>query len=176
MGSHIEVGRATVDGEQVAETRPAPTTLVLRRGVRAHSTATIRLSWRLHVGRRADRIGRWDDGVRLGSFFPILPWDPRRGWITDPPAQILGESSTSPTADFDVSVRTPCGYRTFVSGTPVATGRWRAHAVRDVAVAVGRFLSVSGTTHAPGLVAVTVAAAPGTQVARDVLSLAEKSL
>ena len=175
-GAHLDVGRATVDGKRVAATRPAPTTLVLRQTVRADSTVTIRLPWRLHVLRRADRIGRWAGGLRLGSFFPILPWDPRRGWITEPPAQILGESSTSPTADFDVTVRTPRGYRAFASGTPFAPGRWHAHAVRDFAVAVGRFVTLSATTHAPRRVTVAVAADPRTQVARDVLSLATRSL
>src|SRR5436305_5872791 len=63
-GAHLDIGRAVVDGERVAQTRPAPTTLVLQHGTRAHSTVTIRLPWRLHVPRRADRIGRWAGGVR----------------------------------------------------------------------------------------------------------------
>jgi hypothetical protein len=174
--SRIDVGRATVDGAAVDEVRRSPTMLILGRGLEANETVTIRLPWRLHVPRSPERIGRWATGARLGSFFPILPWDPKRGWITDPPAQILGEASTSPTADFEVTVRTPHGYRAFVSGTEVTRGRWRAHAVRDVAVGIGRFVTATGTAHAPNAVTVRVAAASKTQTPRDILALAKASL
>lgn len=175
-GSHLDAGRATVDGTAVPAVRISPTTLALQHGVRAGQTVTIRLPWRLHVPKRQDRIGRWAGGVRLGSFFPILPWDPRRGWLTDPPARILGESSTSPTADFDVTVTAPRGYTAFASGTPTAKGRWHASAVRDVAVAVGRFVTAVVTARAPNPVTVRVAAAPGTQDPGNLLTLAVVSL
>src|SRR5256885_2286116 len=84
---------------------PQPRTLGLRVSLRAGQTITVHLPWRLRVpiGAR-DRISRYAGGIRLGSFFPVLAWDPRRGWVTDPPARILAESSTTPTADFDVHV------------------------------------------------------------------------
>ena len=82
-----------------------------------------------------DRISRFRGGLLLGSFFPILAWDARRGWVRDPPARIVAESSTSPIADFAVHVRVPSGLTALVS---------EGHAVRDIAIAVGRFSIASG--------------------------------
>jgi hypothetical protein len=175
-GSNLDVRSVRVDGVRVRGRMPSPTTMVLPHGVARNQTATIRLAWRLRVARSADRIGRWQTGLRLGSFFPILPWDAKRGWLIDPAARILGESSTSPTADFDVRVRAPAGYTAVVSGTPASPGRWHARAVRDVAVAVGRFRPAVGTVHVPNAVTVRVEAAPHTQVPRDILTVAANSL
>jgi hypothetical protein len=93
----------------------------------------------------------------MGSFFPILEWEPGAGWVTEPPTTRFAEASTAPTADFDVTVTTPPGYGVVASGTPDRPGHWTATAVRDVAVAVGRFTTVTGTAHAPDPVEVTVA-------------------
>src|ERR1051325_5866022 len=135
-GSKLEVGDASADGKKLPAARPDPTTLVLRTTVRAGATITVHLPWKLTVpfGAR-DRISRFPSGVPLGSFYPVLAWDPRRGGVTDPPARILSESSTTPTADYDVHVEAPRGMQAVVSGTEVGPGRWHAHAVRDVGVA-----------------------------------------
>ena len=129
--------------------RPDPTTLVVRlRGDR--QTVHVRIPWTLHVPRAGfDRITRFDGGTLLGSFFPILAWDARRGWVTDPPAKILAESSTTPVADFTVHVHAPPGLAAVAS---------EGHAVRDVAVAVGRFTFATATV---GGVHVRVAVARG---------------
>jgi Peptidase family M1 domain len=172
-GSRLEVGHATTGaGTQLTARRPDPTTLVLRVRLRAGEPITVRLPWELHVPRtRSDRIARFRDGVRLGSFFPILAWDPRRGWLTDPPTRIVAETSTSPIADFDVRVTVPAGLRAFASGSPVGPRHWHAMAVRDVAVAAGRFAVVTGTAHAPEPVTVRVAVADGAQAPRRVLRI-----
>jgi Peptidase family M1 domain len=176
-GTRLDVGAATSAGRVLRARRPDPTTLVLAASLKAGQSITVRLPWRLTVpSESGDRIGRFRDGVRLGSFFPLLAWDPRRGWVRDPPARILAESSTSPTADFDVHVTLPPRMRALVSGSPVGPHRWRAHAVRDVALAVGRFRIVTGAARAPKPVTLRIAVAGGAQVGRDVLSVARRAL
>ena len=159
-GSQLVVGDATAGGKTLPAARPDPTTLVLHATLGAGQTITVHLPWKLTVPLEArDRISRFTSGIRLGSFFPVLAWDPRRGWVTDPPARILSESSTTPTADFDVHVEAPHGMQAIVSGTQVAPGRWHAHAVRDVGVAAARFAVVTAIAHAPRPVTVRVAVA-----------------
>ncbi|HYY04448.1 MAG TPA: M1 family aminopeptidase [Gaiellaceae bacterium] len=177
-GMRLTVGPAS-DGEHrpLPVRRPDPTTLVIPAALRAGESITVRLPWHLRVPRTGiDRIARFRNGIRLGSFFPILPWDPRRGWVTDPPTRILAETSTSPVADFDVRVTAQRGARVVASGSPVGPGRWHATALRDFAVAAGRFKLVTGTARAPGPVTVRVAVAGRAQVPRDVLGLAIRTL
>jgi Peptidase family M1 domain len=159
-GQRLDVGPVTENGRRLNAGRPIPTMLVVRLGrtLSPGSSVTVALPWTLQVpGRARDRISAFPGGLRLGSFFPILAWDPDRGWVTDPAARILSESSTTPTADFDVRVRVPRGTRAVVSGDPAGHGRWRARAVRDVAVAVGPFRLRAVTAHAPKAVTVRVA-------------------
>jgi Peptidase family M1 domain len=156
-GARLDIGTVTVDGRPARVVRPDPTTVAVRPGrtLAAGSQVDVRLPWRLRLPvTHEDRISSFGSGLRLGSFFPLLTWDDRRGWVTDPPALILGESSTSPTADFDVRVHVPPGFTALVSA-----GR----AVRDVAVAVARFRVTEGVAHAPQPVTVRVAIAPGAQ-------------
>ena len=85
-----------------------------------------------------DRLARVGTAVRLGSFFPLLPWQPGVGWDTDPPTRLLGRGvSRRPSADFAVRVRVPAGLDVIATGAPSAGGDWRATAVRDFALAVG---------------------------------------
>ena len=156
-GSRLDVGPVTSSGRRLPVARPDPTTLTVRLGrtLTAGSHIEVAMPWRLRLpGRNYDRISSFAGGVRLGSFFPLLAWDPRRGWATDPPARILGESSTSPTADFGVRVRVPRGFTALVSD---------GHAVRDVAVAVARFRITEAVAHAPHPVSVRVGIAPGSR-------------
>ena len=177
-GARLTAGAPTNGtGGRLATSRPDPTTLVVHKPLRAGQSITVRLPWRLRVPRTgSDRIARFRNGLRLGSFFPILAWDPRRGWVTDPPTRILAETSTSPVADFDVRITAPAGARVVASGSPIRPGRWRATAVRDFAVAAGRFKVVTGTARAPNPVTVRVAVAGGAQVPRDVLALTIRTL
>jgi peptidase M1-like protein len=176
-GSRIETGNVTSDGRGLRTQRPDPTTLVVRLGrtLETGSKVTVRVPWRLHIPfTRFDRNGSFDGGVRLGSFFPILAWDARRGWVTDPPAGILAESSTSPAADFDIRVRAPRGLRAVVPGARVGPERWHVRAVRDVPLAVGRFRVATTVAHAPNPVTVRVAVTSGS--AAEPLALAKRAL
>jgi hypothetical protein len=153
-GSRLEVSGVRAE-------RPDPTTLVVRRVVPAHRHVTVRLSWRLVLptGHR-DRIARFGDGLRLGTFLPLLAWDDRRGWLTDPPAQILGETAATPAADFDLRVHAPAGYRVLATGAPLGGGRFHARAVRDVGLAVGRFHVQAATEHRVTIRVASIGAAP----------------
>jgi hypothetical protein len=159
-GQRLDVGVVRQEGRRLAVGRPDPTTLVVHLGrqLAPGESVAVSMPWSLRVGGGGpDRIARFDGGVRLGSFFPILSWDPDRGWIVDPPARFLAESSTTPAADFDVHVRAPRGARVLVSGDPAGNGVWHARAVRDVAVAVGPFRVRAVAAHAPAPVRVRVA-------------------
>ena len=115
--------------------------------------------------------------ARLGSFFPLLAWNPGEGWQTDPPSSIGWEAWTSPTADFDVKVTAPRGLQVLASGEQVSSGRWRVHGVRDFALAVGRLTVVHGTAAAPGRVRLIVGVERGTRAsARRYLGWARAAL
>jgi hypothetical protein len=66
------------------------------------------------------------------------------GWAREPATTILGESSTSPAADFDWSLTVPDGLSVLGSGEP-EQGRWKATAMRDLGISVGRFTLAEGT-------------------------------
>ena len=104
-GTKLEAGPVTLDGaEPVPGEQPDPTTLVvpLGRTLPAGTSIEASLPWRLVLpGAIDDRISRSGDAVRLGTFFPLLAWEPGAGWALEPPTTILGEASTSPAADHD---------------------------------------------------------------------------
>ena len=177
-GSQLDVGDATANGRTLPASRPDPTTLVLQVPLRAGQSVEVHLPWRLRVPLDArDRVSRFAGGIRLGSFFPVLAWDPRRGWITDPPARILAESSTTPASDFDVRVDAPAGLEALASGTKVGADHWHAHGVRDVALAVARFRVVTRIVHAPRPVLLRVAVARTSNVqGSTVLRMATRAL
>ena len=54
----------------------------------------------------------------------------------------------------------PSGLRALASGQQVRPGEWRAHAIRDFTLALGRFAIVNGTAHLPAPVGVTVGVEP----------------
>jgi Peptidase family M1 domain len=138
-------------------TRPNPTTLIVHLGrtLGAGSRVTVTVPWRLRMPRtHLDRIARFGDGIRLGTFLPLLAWDDRRGWLLDPPARILAESAATPAADFDVRVAAPRGFAVVATGVRYGGNRFKARAVRDVALAIGHFRMQSA--HA-GAVTVRVA-------------------
>jgi Peptidase family M1 domain len=177
QGSRLDAGPVTSQGRKLRARRPDPTTLVVRpdQPLAAGSEITVHMPWRLRIPDvRFDRNARFAGGLRLGTFFPLLAWDPRRGWVTDPPARILGESSTAPAADFDIAVKVPRGLRAVVTGDPAGAGRWHAEAVRDVALAVGRFRIASTIAHAPHDVVVRVATVRGSSAGP--LKLAKSAL
>ena len=164
VGSGITVGSATVDGAPRQVELPDPTTAVipLGRSVEPGARLAIRLEWALRVGGPVnDRISRQNESLRLGSFVPLLAWQPGVGWATEPPTSGFAESTTSATADWRFTVAVPEGFDVVASGEQSGAGVHVAEAARDIAVAVGRFSGASAVAQAPGPVTVTVSVHDG---------------
>jgi hypothetical protein len=141
------------------------TTLVVRTGadLAAGRSVDVALPWRLTLpGLINDRIARSGEAVRLGTFFPLLAWEPGVGWALEPPTSGFAEASMLPTADFAASVTVPDGLSVLASGVPDGQGRWTATAVPDFALSVGRFATASAAVAAPDPVQVTVGVHAGT--------------
>ena len=166
VGAHLDVGGVTVDGAEAPTTLANATTLVIPGNRAAGQGVDIAMSWHLTLpGAVNDRVARIGDAVRLGSFFPILPWESGVGWDDEPPPPQFAEASTAPTADFDVTVTTnPADLGVLASGAQDRPGHWVATAVRDFAMSTGRFAIATATAHVPDPVAVTVGASAGTGV------------
>ena len=100
-GSHLAVSDVRLGGRPAKTSLPDPTLLVVRGGNQFAAGAPVRVSMRFRLSVPAavlDRLARAGGSVRLGSFFPLLPWEPGVGWDTDPPTTSLTETSSSPTA------------------------------------------------------------------------------
>ena len=156
-GSHLAVSDVRLGARPAATSLTDPTTLVVRRGRPFATGVPVHVSMRFRLSVPAgvvDRLARAGGSVRMGSFYPLLPWEPGVGWDTDPPTTSLAETSSSPTADYTVRLHLPAGTTALATGDPGAGGVWRAQAVRDFAVAVGRFRQATVTVHAPAPVRV----------------------
>ncbi len=169
VGTSITVGPVT---ERIGSTDPVervtrlddPTTLVveLGRSVPPGTAVMVSVPWRLEVGGTVnDRISRQAGSLRLGSFVPLLAWEPGVGWARQPPTSGFAEATSSPTADWTLAIDVPEGNAVIASGVEVGPGRWEADGARDVAVSVGRFSVVSATAMAPHPVEVSVAVHDG---------------
>lgn len=165
-GTRLDVGPVTSPGGPLPSERPDPTTLVvpLPRELPPGATVEVGLPWHLEVPNSApDRLSHDGDSLRLGSFFPMLAWEPGVGWATEPPTSGYAEASTAPIADFDMTVTVPAESTIIGTGRVGGGGHWRVEAVRDVAIAVGRFTTVTAEADAPDPVTVTVGVAPGVE-------------
>ncbi|HZQ26703.1 MAG TPA: hypothetical protein VFA94_03290 [Acidimicrobiales bacterium] len=146
-GARLDVPEVRVGAHPATLERPDPTTLVVRltsplaAGQEVGASAPFTLTLPKPVD---DRISRTGDAVRLGSFFPILAWEPGVGWATEPAVSGFAEASTAPTADFAASVTVPPGFDVLATGVPDGSGRWFAPAVSDFALSVGHFKEVRG--------------------------------
>jgi hypothetical protein len=179
-GARLDVGEVYLGSSAPVPTeRPDATTLVvpLDSPLAAGETIEVTVPFRLTLpGPVNDRISRRGDTVRLGTFHPLLAWEPGVGWATPPPTALFAEATSSPVADWSMSVTVPDGLTVFASGALV-DGRWRATAMREVAVAVGRFRVVEGIAGAPQRVPVTVAVETGmTDDANAYLNTAVRTL
>jgi hypothetical protein len=164
VGTAIELGAVEVAGRPAPVSQPDPTTAVIELGrwVAPGEAITLRVPWRLTVGGPVnDRISRQAGSLRLGSFLPLLGWEPGVGWSIDPPTSGFAESTSSPTARWSLAVDVPDGFDAVVTGTEVEPGRWEVDAARDVAVSVGRFTVTTATAMAPDPVEVVVAVHDG---------------
>ena len=161
-GSKLEAGPVTIDGQAAASQQPNATTLVVPHTVAANQSVDVSVPWHLTLpGPNRDRIARVRDNVRLGSFFPILAWEPGVGWAIDPPTKVHGETATTPTADFTAHITVPPGYDVLATGVPDGNGTWSAPAVGDFAMTVGHFTKATATVNAPNPVQITVGVEAG---------------
>jgi hypothetical protein len=157
-GATLDVPEVRIGAHPATLERPDPTTLVVRltapltAGQEVGVTAPFTLTLPEPVD---DRVSRTGDAIRLGSFFPILAWEPGVGWATEPAVSGFAEASTAPAADFTASITVPDGFDVLATGVPDGSGRWYAHAVPDFALSVGHFTKAQGKA---GPVDVTVAA------------------
>lgn len=156
-GARLDITGVRVDGRPVPWQVPDLTTLEAPTTTAAGNTVRASVDWRLTLpGAAQDRVSRSGDAVRLGSFFPILAWEPGVGWAREPPTSGFAEASTAATADFTAKVTVPEGLTVLATGVPDGAGTWRAEAVPDFALSVGRFTTATAVAHAPGDVQVTV--------------------
>jgi hypothetical protein len=163
-GARLSVAGVRLDGRPAATARPDPTTLVVGAGgsYPAGHTVHVAMRFRLRLpGAVEDRLARIGAAARLGSFFPVLPWEPGVGWDLDPPTRILAEASSTPVADFAVRVALPPGLQALATGVPGPDGVWRARAVRDFALAVAHFHQAAAIAGAPARVRVVAGVAAG---------------
>jgi hypothetical protein len=147
-GAHLSAGPVTVDGAPVSSSQPDPTTMVvpLNRSLAAGSSVVAAMPWQLTLpGAVKDRLAHTSDSARLGSFFPLLPWEPGVGWAADPPTSVFAEATTSPAADFDLTVTVPPGLTVLATGVNDGPGHWSAEAVPDIGMSVGVFALATGT-------------------------------
>ena len=145
-GGVISVTAVRVGGETVQGQQPDVTTFVVPRAVNPGDNLAVSLDFAMALPRPVnDRISRSNDAVRLGSFFPILAWEPGVGWATDPATSAFAESSTVANADFTADITVPTGLDVLATGVN-RNGQWVAENVPDFAVSVGRFRTVAGTS------------------------------
>lgn len=157
-GANLNTGPVRVGGHERPSRLDGVTVLVVDTGpLDAGRTVELSMPWRLTLpGRINDRISRDGDAVRLGSFFPILAWEPGVGWATDPPSTGFAEASTTVVSDFTASVTVPAGLSVLASGVGVGGGRYVAEAAPDFALSIGRFATETRRVNAPNPVDVTV--------------------
>lgn len=154
----------TVDGAPrgVTANLPDPTTLEVAGPFLAGQRVEAHVAWRLQLGAEGDdRLGRGLGWARMGSFLPLLAWEPGVGWATEPPTRGFAEASSFPAADIDLTVASPPGMTVLATGSAVGGGRFVGTGVRDVGLSVGTFMVVQAVASAPGPVEVTVGVQQG---------------
>jgi len=163
-GARLDVGEVFLGSNAPAPLeRPDATTLVVRLDdpLDAGEPIEATVPWTLTLpGPVSDRISRRGDTVRLGTFHPLLAWEPGVGWATQPATGLFAEATMAPVADYSVGMSAPDGITVLANGV-LEGGRWQARAMREVAVSFGRFRVVEGVASAPGPVQVTVAVEGG---------------
>ena len=165
-GTSLRITDALVDARPVeAAITPggapegAPGTIVtlpLPACIDAGTEVRAELGFTLALGEDAgERVGHTPSAelAWFATAFPLLAWVSGEGWVRDPAVDLAGETVTS--EDFtlaELAVTAPQAYRVLGTGRDAGTGpgarsgtvehRFRADAVRDVAVSVGRFTVV----------------------------------
>ena len=145
-GGRISVTAVRVAGDPVEGQQPDATTYVVPHAVAPGDNLAVSLDFAIALPKPVDdRVSRTNDAIRLGSFFPILAWEPGVGWATDPATSAFAESSTAANADFTADITTPPGFDVLATGLNV-NGQWQADNVPDFALSVGHFRTVTATT------------------------------
>lgn len=142
-GVHEEVGEITSGGTALPVDQPDETTVhvSLPAPLKPGESITVTVPYTLTIpGGTVDRVAHEGDTMRLGSFLPLLAWEPGVGWATDPATSVHGEAATSPVADYDVAISVPPEYDVLGSGVRGDDGHWRATAVRDVGFSIGHLV------------------------------------
>ena len=144
-GGHIDLANATVGGKPVALSLTNATTAVATTGpLTAGRELSFDVAFTVTLPRDLDdRLSRVGTTVRLGSWLPLLPWEPGVGWALDPPTTSNAEASTSIHSDFIVHLVTPPGLTVLATGSEVG-GAWKAEAVPDWAASIGDFTVARG--------------------------------
>ncbi|MDQ3757594.1 MAG: hypothetical protein M3394_07080, partial [Actinomycetota bacterium] len=178
-GARLDITAVRVDNRPVQWQVPDLTTLEVPAPTKAKASVDATVEWRLTLpGPAQDRISRNGDAVRLGSFFPILAWEPGVGWAREPATGGFAEASTAPTADFKAAITVPDGLDVLATGVPDGKGTWQASAVPDFGLSVGRFTTATataGSTHVTVGVHAGIREAPGTYLQRVVASMEDLS-
>jgi hypothetical protein len=163
-GADLRVGEVTTDRGRLEARAPDPTLLevMLDEPLEPGTSVEVRLPWLLQLPAPSlERISQRGSAIHLGSFFPLLAWEPGIGWARDPATSVLGETSVSPVAAFNVRVVAPPGLDVLASGSEIRDGVWRAPSVRDFALAASHFDEATATALAPDEVEVTVGVTEG---------------
>ncbi|MGH9269019.1 MAG: hypothetical protein ACRD0D_12695, partial [Acidimicrobiales bacterium] len=157
-GAVLEVTLVTLRGQVVNSQQPDSTTLVVPAGaLPAGQPVDATVEWRLTLpGSVNDRLSRHGEAIRLGSFHPLLAWEPGVGWAARPATSAFAEASVAPTADFTAEVTVPDGLDVLASGVGNGLGHWAAGNIGDFALSVGRFTMGTRVVDAPEPVQVTV--------------------
>ncbi len=158
-----------VGGQRVRRPDPTRLDVELGRTVPAGTAITVALRFTLTVpGSSDERWSRSGRSMRMGTFHPVLAWEPGVGWNTTPATTARGEAVMTPVASYRLTVRTTPDLTVLASGAPAAGSApgetvFTADAVRDVAVSIGRFRTATAMVDAGGAapVAVTVGVAEG---------------
>ena len=157
-GANLATGPVRVGGVEKPSRLDGVTVLVVDTGpLPADKPVDVTMPYRLTLpGSANDRISRNGDAIRLGSFFPILAWEPGVGWALDPPTGGFAEASMSVNSDFTATVTVPAGLGVLATGVPTGNGRYVAESVHDFALSVGKFTTHHKRIDAPNPVDITV--------------------
>jgi len=154
--------------------------------VEAGDSIEVTLDFELELGDGTfDRVGTVDGLSWWASGFPLLAWEPGKGWSRDPLVTVLGETATTQAADTTISVEAPSELEVLMTGSqdrPESAGDgrrvWtsRETAARDVSVAAGKFDTARASA---GDTEVTVgtladADADAADIAQDAASIIEE--
>jgi hypothetical protein len=172
--SNIRVGTNSGSLKAVSSSSPDSTVLRIPVSAKPADTVTTQLDFTLKLrGERNDRISisRNSKGfvaARLGSFLPVLAWEPGVGWNLTPATKSGAEASMTATADWDVRVSLPndTDLTILASGEEIEPGHWVSEAQRDWAMSIGRYSAATGS-----LSTSTVALGPGRRTVRVIVGV-----